>query len=87
MQSGNDVDALLLTTDRFYDPRIDHIETLGDPSLKGTCVVGNTKEGADIISRTQTAIIGTPFTSATFFEGLQPIISDTLLLKVVVWGG
>lgn len=85
--SGDNLDALLLTTDNFYDPRSMNLETLGDPNLYGTCIFGNTNEGSDIIARTRTAIIGMPLNSAVLFEGMQPIVGDTIQIRVVVWGG
>ncbi|MFH0862086.1 MAG: hypothetical protein V1875_03555 [Candidatus Altiarchaeota archaeon] len=84
---GDTIDAILLTTDRFYDPRLTNVQSLGDPNLYGKCVFGNTKEGANIIARTKTAIVGLPVTSSVFFSGMQPVVDDTVQLRVVLWSG
>jgi hypothetical protein len=82
--SGDLLDAILLTTDDFYDPRGENPLTFGDPNVYEPCIVGNPTEGADIVSSYKTAIMGGPISD---FAGVQPIIYDTVELKLVVWGG
>jgi len=86
-RSGDLLDALLFSTDTFYDPRTENLENYGNPNVKGPCVIGNPNEGADSISAFKTAVVGMPMTLDDRLTGSQPVAEGILGVKVVVWGG
>jgi|GEM_PF-1982784 len=86
-QAGDTIDAILLTTDIFYDPRYDYSDNYGNPNNETVCIVGNFDEGANILSSKKTAIVGMPVGMLEVFEGMQTINDKVLDINVVLWKG
>ena len=84
---GDIVDAILLTTDRFYDPRFDNLESFGNPNIHGVCIAGAKDKGAHIMSSQKTAIVGQPVGALESFMGMQAINDKVVDIRVVIWEG
>jgi len=81
------VDALLLTTDLFYDPSTENIPTYGNPNVDNECVMGKLGLGSDAISAKRTALLGRPLSDEEFFEGVNMLKDEVLEITTVVYRG
>ena len=85
--AGNIVDAILLTTDLFYNPQTEYPNNFGNPNNESVCIIGLETEGQIISSKRKNGIISVPIGSSGAFEGMQLKNDKVVEFNVVLWSG
>ncbi|MBD3388487.1 MAG: hypothetical protein GF416_05395 [Candidatus Altiarchaeales archaeon] len=84
---GDIVDALLFTTDLFYDPSLINTEEYGNPVTSDKCVIGKVGRGRNHVTATKNAVFGMPAKGREVITGTADRLDKELNMKVVVWTG
>jgi hypothetical protein len=86
----NWIDALLFTTDTFYNPNNPPEYAAiqyGNPNSVGSCALGRPSTGSDSISVMKTAVIGASPTSQDLLDAGGLLMDNVLGIRITIWAG